>query len=73
MSCWFTWLDSHPHPPCSDRQTKHAHYTVHGLILPSNGAAAVGCVVPEAGAGCVETGAVLLHNHTRHDIFKWFR
>lgn len=31
-----------------DRETEYADNTVHSLILPANGAASVGRVVPEA-------------------------
>jgi hypothetical protein len=46
-----------------NRQAEHTHNTVHGLVLPSDRAAAVCRVVPEARAGRVKTGAVLLHDH----------
>ena len=49
-----------------NREAEHAHYAVHRFILPSHCAAAVGRVVPEAGAGRVQTSSVLLHDHTGH-------
>jgi len=49
-----------------NREAEHAHYAVHRLVLPSHCAAAVGRVVPEAGAGRVQTSSVLLHDHTGH-------
>jgi len=53
-------------------QTEDAHDAVHGLVLPSHGAAAIRRVIPEARAGRVQAGAVFLHNHTGHNIFKGF-
>ena len=49
-----------------DGQAEDGHYAVHGLVLPADGAAAVSAVVPVARAGCVETGASLLHDDARY-------
>lgn len=55
-----------------DRQPKHGHDAVHRLVLPAYRAGAVRFVVPEAGAGGVQAGTVLLHDHTGDDIFVGF-
>jgi hypothetical protein len=51
---------------CLDRQPENAHNAIHGLVLPSDRAAAVGGVVPKARAGRVQAGAIFLHYHTGH-------
>lgn len=56
----------------SDGQSKGADNAVHGLVLPSHSAAPVGGAVPEAGACRVQACSILLHDHTGHDVLKWF-
>jgi len=56
-----------------DGQTEYAHDAVHGLVLPSDSAAAIGGVVPEAGASRVEARAVLLHDDACDNVFEGFR
>lgn len=50
-------------------QPKDRDDAVHGLIFPADGAAAVGVVIPVAGAGRVQSGAVLLHDHGCDNVF----
>ena len=47
-----------------DRQPEHRHDAVHRLVLPAYRAGTVRFVVPEAGAGRVQSGTVFLHDHT---------
>lgn len=56
----------------SDGESEGADDAVHGLVLPSHRAAPVRGAVPEAGTCRVESGSVLLHDHTGHDVLKWF-
>lgn len=48
-----------------DRESKDAADAVHRLVLPTDGAGPIGVVVPVTAAGGVQTGSVLLHDHTR--------
>ena len=50
----------------SDGQSEHGDDAVHGLVLPADGAAAVGAVVPVAGAGRVQARTRLLHDDAGH-------
>lgn len=52
-----------------DSQSKDAADAVHRLVLPTHRARSVRVIVPVARARRVQTGAVLLHYHTSHDIF----
>jgi len=52
------------------RKAKDGDDAVHGFVLPSHGATAIRRVVPKARACRMETGAVLLHNGARHDVFE---
>lgn len=45
-----------------ERQSKDGDDAVHGLVLPAHGARAVRVIVPVAGAGRVQAGAILLHD-----------
>ena len=49
-----------------DGESKDGYNAVHGLVLPSDGAAAVRRVVPVAGGGRVKAGPVFLYH--RRDI-----
>lgn len=49
-----------------ESQAENGDDAVHGLVLPTHGTRAVRVVVPVAGAGRVQAGAVLLHDYTRH-------
>jgi len=55
-----------------DGESKDGYNAVHGLVLPSDGAAAVRRVVPVAGGGRVKAGPVFLHDDARNDIFEGF-
>lgn len=50
----------------SDGQAEGADDAVHGLVLPSHGAAPIGGAVPEARACPVQARSILLHDHTGH-------
>jgi len=56
----------------SDAETEDTDDAVHGFVLPSDRAAAVGHVVPVARARCVQAGTVLLHNDASHNVLEWF-
>ena len=56
----------------SDGQAKNGDDAVHGLVLPADGARAIGGIVPKAGRRRVETGSVLLHHHARDYVLERF-
>lgn len=51
-----------------NRQPKHRHDAVHCLVLPAHRARAVRLVIPEARAGRVQAGPILLHDHACHNV-----
>jgi len=53
-------------------KTKYGNNTVQALILPSDGTAAVRCVIPEAGTCRVKTSPRLLHDCAIHNVLKRF-
>lgn len=53
-------------------QAKDTDYAVHGFVLPAYSAAAIGLIVPVAGAGCVQPGPILLHDDTGHNVLERF-
>jgi len=55
-----------------DGESEDGDNAVHGLVLPSHGAAAVRRVVPVAGGGRVEPGPVFLHDDARNYILEGF-
>ena len=54
--------------PGLKRKAKDGDDAVHGFVLPSHRATAIRRVVPEARAGSMKAGTVLLHDGTRYDV-----
>lgn len=57
--------------PVLKRKAKDGDDAVHGFVLPSHRTTAIRRVVPEARAGSMKAGTVLLHDGTRYDVLKW--
>ena len=53
-----------------DCQPEHRHDAVHRLVLPPHRAAAVSAVIPVAGARCVKTSSIFLHDDAGHDVLE---
>lgn len=62
----------HSEVTSSDGQAENTEDAVHGLVLPSHCAASIGGIVPEAGAGCLQTGSILLHHDTGNNVLEGF-
>ena len=54
----------------SNRQSKHAHDTIHGLVFPSHCTTAIRSIIPEARACGVKTSPVLLHDDTGYNVLE---
>lgn len=54
----------------SNRQSKHTHDTVHGLVLPSHRTTSIRSIIPEARACGVKAGSILLHDNTGDNVLE---
>ena len=54
----------------SNRKSKYAHNTVHGLVFPSHCTTAIWSIIPEARTCGVKTSTVLLHDNTGHNVLE---